>query len=61
VVLGLGLASTPVATGQQLEAHLRLNGSEVRKAFEPLRFLDFKEIPNIFRYCLPIEIRAIAL
>ncbi|MFM1560278.1 MAG: trypsin-like peptidase domain-containing protein [Roseibacillus sp.] len=37
VVLGLGLASTTVATGQQLEAHLRLNGSEVRKAFEPLR------------------------
>lgn len=37
LALGLLAGGTSIVGGQQLEAHLRLNGSQTREAFEPLR------------------------
>ncbi len=35
--MALGVGTAPLAEAQQLEGHLRLNGSQVMEAFEPIR------------------------
>ena len=37
MAVALGVGTAPLAEAQQLEGHLRLNGSQVMEAFEPIR------------------------
>ncbi len=37
LAVALGVGTAPLAEAQQLEGHLRLNGSQVMEAFEPIR------------------------